>query len=118
MRCQTALAEAELEYNDETSPSIYVNFKLNDTVENLFKGADSDNSYIMIWTTTPWTLPANLAIALHPEYEYAAIRYYNPKTQKKEITILADKRTDVVMSTLGIKDYECLGKVQGNCWKE
>ena len=42
-----------------------------------------------------------------------AIRYYNPKTQKKEITILADKRTDVVMSTLGIKDYECLGKIQG-----
>jgi len=113
MRCQTALAEAELEYNDETSPSIYVNFKLNDTVEKLFKGADSDNSYIMIWTTTPWTLPANLAIALHPEYEYAAIRYFNPKTQKKEITILADKRTDVVMSTLGIKDYECLGKIQG-----
>ena len=72
MRCQTALAEAELEYNDETSPSIYVNFKLNDSVEKLFKGADSDNSYIMIWTTTPWTLPANLAIALHPEYEYAS----------------------------------------------
>lgn len=113
MRCQTALAEAELEYNDETSPSIYVNFKLSDTVEKLFKGADSDNSYIMIWTTTPWTLPANLAIALHPEYEYAAIRYHNPKTQKKEITILADKRAEIVMSTLGVKDYECLGKVQG-----
>ena len=68
----------------------------------------------MIWTTTPWTLPANLAIALHPEYEYAAVRYFNPKTQKKEITILADKRTDIVMSTLGVKDYECLGKVKGN----
>jgi isoleucyl-tRNA synthetase len=113
MRCQTALAEAELEYNDETSPSIYVNFKLSDTVEKLFKGADSDNSYIMIWTTTPWTLPANLAIALHPEYQYTAVRYFNPKTQKKEITILADKRAEIVMSTLGVKDYECLGKVQG-----
>ncbi|MBM4065025.1 MAG: isoleucine--tRNA ligase [Planctomycetes bacterium] len=113
MRCQTALAEAELEYNDETSPSIYVNFKLSDTVEKLFKGADSDNSYIMIWTTTPWTLPANLAIALHPEYQYTAVRYFNPKTQKKEITILADKRAEIVMSTLGIKDYERLGKIQG-----
>lgn len=113
MRCQTALAEAELEYNNETSPSIYVNFKLEDTIGNLFKGAGSDNSSIMIWTTTPWTLPANIAIALHPEYEYTAIRYLNPKTQAKEITLLAEKRAEVVMSTLGIRDYERLGKVQG-----
>ena len=113
MQCQTALAEAELEYNNETSPSIYVNFKLSDTIQNLFQGADSDNAYIMIWTTTPWTLPANLAIALHPEYEYAAVRYVNPKTQKKEITLLADKRAEIVMSTLGVREFERIGKVQG-----
>src|SRR4030067_1732615 len=59
MRCQTALAEAELEYSDETSPSIYVNFKLNDTVGNLFKGADSDNSYIMTRAPPPLAVPAN-----------------------------------------------------------
>ncbi|KXK28334.1 MAG: isoleucyl-tRNA synthase [Candidatus Brocadia sinica] len=111
---QTTLAEAELDYREETpSPSIYVNFKLTDGIDNLFKGADSNNSYIMIWTTTPWTLPANVAVAIHPEYEYIAIRYLNPKTQKKEITILADKRAELIMSALGIKDYECLGKVQG-----
>ena len=112
-RCQTALAEAELEYSNETSTSVYVNFKISDNVGKLFKGADN-NSHIMIWTTTPWTLPANLAIAIHPEHEYVAVRYLNPKTQREEITIIADKRADVVMSTLGIQAYERLGKVQGN----
>ncbi|MEK7297184.1 MAG: class I tRNA ligase family protein, partial [Planctomycetota bacterium] len=68
---------------------------------------------IMIWTTTPWTLPANVAIAVHPEHEYTAVRYRNPKTEKEEITLLADKRADAVMSQLGVQDYHCLGKVQG-----
>lgn len=117
MKCQTALAEAELEYNNETSPSIYVNFKIeDDTVSNLFKGinGNGDNFFIMIWTTTPWTLPANLAVAVHPEHEYAAVRFYNSKTNRKEITILADKRMEPVMSVLGIKDYERIGKTHGN----
>ncbi|MFO0795352.1 MAG: isoleucine--tRNA ligase [Candidatus Brocadiaceae bacterium] len=113
MKCQTALAEAELEYNNETSPSIYVNFKIQDNVGRFFKGADSKDVYVMIWTTTPWTLPANLAIAVHPDHEYVAVRYINLKTQRQEITIIADKRADIVMSTLGIKNYECLGNVQG-----
>ncbi|OQZ04005.1 MAG: isoleucine--tRNA ligase [Candidatus Brocadia sp. UTAMX1] len=111
---QTTLAEAELDYREETkSPSIYVNFKLTDPISNLFKDAGSDGSCIMIWTTTPWTLPANVAIAVHPEHEYAAIRYHNPKTQKKEVTILAHKRIEAVMSSVGITDYQYLGKVRG-----
>lgn len=111
---QTTLAEAELDYREETkSPSIYVNFKFDDDIGNVFKGVDSKNSYIMIWTTTPWTLPANVAIAVHPEHEYTAIRYRNPKTQKEEVAVLADKRVELVMSLVGIKDYECLGKAQG-----
>lgn len=115
IRCQTALAEAELEYSNETSPSIYVNFKIvDDTINNLFKGIDINSCYIMIWTTTPWTLPANLAIAVHPEYEYAAVQYVNPKTNKKEVTVLADKRVEIVMPVLGIKDYERIGKVHGS----
>jgi isoleucyl-tRNA synthetase len=113
-KCQTALAEAELEYSNETSTSIYVNFKLVDSIGNLFKDSSSDNFNIMIWTTTPWTLPANLAIAVHPEYEYTAISYINPKTHEKEITIIADKRADFVMSMLGIGNYEVLGRVRGN----
>ncbi len=111
---QTTLAEAELDYREDTkSPSIYVNFKLTDEIVSLFKEASTVGVSIMIWTTTPWTLPANVAIAVHPEHEYTAVRYLNPKTQKEEITILADKRAEAVMSQLGVQDYHCLGKVQG-----
>jgi len=58
--CETALAEAEIEYADEQSDSIYVKFPLK----------DDPNTFIIIWTTTPWTLPANLAIAVHPDFDY------------------------------------------------
>ena len=75
--CQTALAEAEIEYEPHTSPSVYVAFPLASDISDLpdigAKLAGNDWS-VVIWTTTPWTLPANLAIALHPEYEYSAVR--------------------------------------------
>lgn len=71
--CQTALAEAEVEYGDETSPSIYVAFAINDQkLKNIFPQAE--NASVIIWTTTPWTLPSNLAVSLHPEYEYALVQ--------------------------------------------
>lgn len=111
---QTTLAEAELDYREETkSPSIYVNFKLTDSIRDLFNDVPGDDSCIMIWTTTPWTLPANVAIAVHPEYEYTAVRYDNPKTHKEEVAVIADKRAAEVMSSLGIRDYQCLGKTYG-----
>ena len=61
--CSTALAEAEIEYKDHVSPSIYVPFKLID-----------DNASVVIWTTTPWTLPANMAVAVHPREKYAKVK--------------------------------------------
>lgn len=65
--CETALAEAEIEYNDKKSPAIYVKFPVRDG-----KGILSEEkTFLVIWTTTPWTIPANLAIAVHPDYEYA-----------------------------------------------
>ena len=67
--CQTALAEAEVEYQDAKSPSIYVKFAVKDG-----KGLLPENSYVVIWTTTPWTLPANVAISLHPEYKYVLLQ--------------------------------------------
>jgi len=102
--CQTALAEAEVEYNDKESPSIYVRFKMQDA---RFKGifptlADKDVS-IIIWTTTPWTLPANLAIALHPEFEYAAI-----ETQGIEVFIIAKGLLENIAQKLGWSDYKIL----------
>ena len=63
--CQTALAEAEIEYQDDRSPSIYVKFAVKDG-----KGVLPEDSFVVIWTTTPWTLPANVGICLHPEYVY------------------------------------------------
>lgn len=74
IHCKTALAEAEVEYDDHSSPSIYVAFPFLIEEENrwplLLKGY---NPYVVIWTTTPWTLPANLAVAFHPDFDYVAI---------------------------------------------
>lgn len=68
--CRTALAEAEIEYQDHQSPSIYVAFPVTDA-RGLFA---EDGAHVLIWTTTPWTIPANKAIALHPELEYVLVR--------------------------------------------
>ncbi|HEU5161508.1 MAG TPA: isoleucine--tRNA ligase, partial [Thermoanaerobaculia bacterium] len=72
--CRTALAEAEVEYEEHTSPSVYVKFRLtDDAVRDLALPVEIPH-YAVIWTTTPWTLPANLAIALHPDFEYDVVR--------------------------------------------
>ena len=74
--CKTALAEAEVEYMNHTSPSIYVKFLLKDVPDFLEKFKTKD-IYVLIWTTTPWTIPANLAIALHPDYDYSLFEMNN-----------------------------------------
>ncbi len=73
-RCHTALAEAEIEYSDETSPSIFVKFKM-DAMPGVFEtyGAQGD-AFILIWTTTPWTLPANTAVSLAPDADYVMVQ--------------------------------------------
>jgi isoleucyl-tRNA synthetase len=75
IHCRTALAEAEVEYEDHTSPSIYVEFPLRPRARRTRAArpalAGRDVS-VLIWTTTPWTIPSNLAIAFHPEFDYAA----------------------------------------------
>ena len=71
--CRTALAEAEVEYENEVSPSIFVKFQLVKAPETLPELDRLENVFLLIWTTTPWTLPANLAIAVHPDIEYSAI---------------------------------------------
>lgn len=74
--CQTALAEAEVEYADHRSPSIYVRFPLNDEhLKTVFPEADPSRAYVIIWTTTPWTLPSNMAVALHPDFDYSLVEY-------------------------------------------
>jgi len=81
--CETALAEAEVEYADHTSTSIYVRFKFDEESEakiknDILKSAQNNKSiYSVIWTTTPWTIPSNMAISLHPKFEYTFFEYQN-----------------------------------------
>ena len=72
---RTALAEAEIEYHPHESPSIYVKFPLVDWKKfDALKNLDVDNASFVIWTTTPWTMPANLGVCLHPDYDYVALK--------------------------------------------
>ena len=109
--CQTALAEAEVEYNDKESPSVYVRFKIQDArFKEIFPAlADKDVS-IIIWTTTPWTLPANLAIAMHPEFEYAAVEIQGQGARGKgqEVFIIAKGLIENVAQKLGWQDYKII----------
>ena len=78
--CETALAEAEVEYADHTSTSIYVRFKFTpESVEKINKLVDTKGKdvYAVIWTTTPWTIPSNMAISMHPKFEYTFFTYGN-----------------------------------------
>ncbi len=116
--CETALAEAEVEYEEHTSPSIYVAFPVPDAGEKIpeLKGKD----VYVIWTTTPWTIPANLAIALHPDFEYSAVRVDKQeppaggvKIQGK-IVILAKELVKRVMKELSVERYTELLTVTGS----
>jgi isoleucyl-tRNA synthetase len=71
MYCKTALAQAEVEYEDQRTPSVYVKFRVTGPVPNLPSGAPPVS--LVVWTTTPWTLPANLAVAVHPDEDYVAL---------------------------------------------
>jgi isoleucyl-tRNA synthetase len=99
-KCETALAEAEVEYEDHTSPSVFVKFKLDEG-----QGFEKD-SYLVIWTTTPWTLIANVAVAVHPDFVYSYL-----KTDKGNI-IIANLRMQVLPS-LGIEKYEVIREFKG-----
>jgi isoleucyl-tRNA synthetase len=106
--CETALAEAEVEYEDKTSPSIYVKFKLTQINTN-------DELCFVIWTTTPWTLLANVAIALHPDAEYAFVEILSAGTLagKQETYIIAKSLVEAVMSRIGIKNYQVIKTIKG-----
>ena len=71
--CATALAAAEVEYHDHSSPSVYIKFPMKDDLSDLIPELAGKNVYAVIWTTTPWTIPANLAITVHPDFNYVAV---------------------------------------------
>lgn len=104
---ETALAEAEIEYAEHVSPSIYVRFPLVSDPNGLFDGNPREKSYTIIWTTTPWTIPANLAVAVHPDYEYSFVDVdgarYLAAAELMERTLLAmgAGRHDVIKTVKG-----------------
>ncbi len=105
--CGTALAEAEVEYNDRTSPSIYVKFPLSPDAATRFPVLRGKRGFIVIWTTTPWTLPANLAIAVHPDASYALAE------SGDEVLIVAKGRLDATVEAAGLKGVRVLQEIPG-----
>ncbi len=107
--CKTALAEAEVEYQDHTTPSIYVKFLLNSDIASRLPKLAGEKVSVVIWTTTPWTIPANLAIAFHEDFLYAAVKV------KGEVLILAKDLLDYCMDAFGYRNepHEILDEFPG-----
>ncbi|MCH1928587.1 isoleucine--tRNA ligase [Shewanella sp. A25] len=112
--CGSALAEAEVEYEDKTSPAIDVAFTATDSKDVAAKFGVSDYSHpvsMVIWTTTPWTLPANRALSISPELDYSLVEFV-----KEGVTlavILADVLVEACMTRYGAESHNVLGKVKG-----
>ena len=101
-RCETAIADSEVEYWDETDPSIFVKFPL----------SGRENEYLVIWTTTPWTLPANVAVAVNPAFIYARVKA--KKDDVEEILWIADELIEPVLKMGRYQDYTVLERVSGS----
>ena len=101
--CTTALAEAEVEYHAHTSPSIYVKFKADSDLTDIDPSLNGAKVFFVIWTTTPWTLPANLAVALHPDFIYAAVAIGD------ETWIIAHDLVEKMMAEIGREDFTVKG---------
>ena len=106
--CRTALAEAEVEYTDHTSPSAWVTFPLASDPARLHPALAGRKVAALIWTTTPWTLPANLAIAFHPEFDYAAADVGD------QVVLVAEKLLRPTLDQAGIREARILATFKGN----
>jgi isoleucyl-tRNA synthetase len=102
---RTALAEAEIEYAEKTSPSIYVRFPLLEDPNGIVP--EGGANFTIIWTTTPWTIPANLAVAVHPDFEYALVEAGDARF------LIADELAQTVMAAIGVGDYRTLATHRG-----
>jgi isoleucyl-tRNA synthetase len=101
---QTALAEAEVEYHQHTSPSVYVKFPLRSDPALIDPALAGRKVFVLIWTTTPWTLPANLGIAVHPDFEYAAFEHGD------EVYIVASELLEAVAAKCDLGERDCGGE--------
>ncbi|MCR5263361.1 MAG: isoleucine--tRNA ligase [Clostridiales bacterium] len=106
---ETALAEAEIEYKDDPCTSIYVRFRVKDDKGKLSRYAPLDKMYFVIWTTTTWTLPGNLAICLNADLDYALM-----KLADGNVYIVAKELADGFAKKAGIENYEIIAELKGS----
>ena len=106
---ETALAEAEIEYSDDECDSIYVKFRVADDKGRLAQYADLSKTYFVIWTTTTWTLPGNLAICVNADFEYALMR-----VPSGEVYIVAKELAESVAKAAGIESYDIIATLPGS----
>jgi len=104
MHCQTALAEAEVEYENHSSPSVYVKFKTQG-LDEVFPALKNQKVFFLIWTTTPWTLPANNAIALNKNYTYVLVQ------QGDEVYIVAEGLLEALRKNLNLEEAKVIERV-------
>ncbi len=106
MHCKTALAQAEVEYEEQRAPSVYVKFPVKTAPEGLARALRGRRASLIIWTTTPWTLPANLAIAVHPGETYTAIE------MNGELLVVAGALATSVLELPGVKGRAAVAEVE------
>ncbi len=108
MRDRTALAEAEVEYENHSSPSVWVQFELPEGAEKIAPALAGRKVSAIIWTTTPWTIPANMAIAYHPKFEYVAV-----EAENREVYIVAQALLEATAARCRFGKYEVLASFTG-----
>src|SRR5437762_8441081 len=104
---KTALAEAEVEYAQHTSPSVYVKYRLTSAPEKIDPALAGKRVNTIIWTTTPWTLPASMAVAFHPELEYVALE------QDSEVYIVASALESATRERTNLQDAKTIARFPG-----
>lgn len=100
---ESALAEAEIEYHNVTSPSIYLAFRIEDGKKILSKDCE-----LVIWTTTPWTIPANLAVSVHPDYQYGVYQY------QERYFVVASELSEDFFKKIGSSEPKLIKKIKGS----
>ncbi|HVH88932.1 MAG TPA: isoleucine--tRNA ligase [Terriglobales bacterium] len=106
---RTALAEAEVEYEQHTSPSVWVKYALTSSPETIDPALAGKRVNTIIWTTTPWTLPASMAVAFHPEYEYVALE----DSKSGKVYIVAEGLAEATRGNTGLNDAKVIARFQG-----
>ena len=108
IHCRTALADAEVEYENHTSPSVWVKFPAASDPGEISPALAGRKVAALIWTTTPWTLPANLVLAFHPSFQYAAV-----ETEGGEVLLIAQDLVERVAQQTGLKPLNTLAIIEG-----